>query len=62
MGGVDPIFLHESSSWVEIRLHIEFGRVCLCRSWKKATVSVVWFVACGFSVVSLENKAYPTWG
>ena len=30
--GVDPIFLHESSSWVEIRLHTEFGRVWLCRS------------------------------
>ena len=23
---------HESSSWVEIRLHTEFGRVWLCRS------------------------------
>ena len=24
-GRGDPIFLHESSSWVEIRLHTEFG-------------------------------------
>ena len=31
-GEVDPIFLHESSSWVEIRLHTEFGRVWLSRS------------------------------
>ena len=30
--GGDPIFLHESSCWVEIRLHTEFGRVWLCRS------------------------------
>ena len=31
-GGGDPFFWHESSSWVEIRLHTEFGRVWLCRS------------------------------
>ena len=30
--GGDPLFLHESFSWVEIRLHTEFGRVWLCRS------------------------------
>ena len=31
-GGGLTIFWHESSSWVEIRLHTEFGRVWLCRS------------------------------
>ena len=30
--GGGPIFSHESSSWVEIRLHTEFGRIWLCRS------------------------------
>ena len=30
--GGDTIFLHESSSWGEIRLHTEFGQVWLCRS------------------------------
>ena len=31
-GGLTIFFWHESSSWVEIRLHTEFGRVWLCRS------------------------------
>ena len=45
-GSGDPIsFSHESSSWGEIRSHIEFGRVWLCRSGEKVTG---WFgVVCG---------------
>ena len=42
------LFLHESSSWVEIRLHTEFGRVWLCRSLDKVGYG---FVVCGFVVV-----------
>ena len=30
--GVNHFFCHESSSWVEIRLHTEFGRVWLWMS------------------------------
>ena len=41
-------FYNESSSWVEIRLHTEFGQVWLSRSCEKVTdgfgVVVVWFV------------------
>ena len=36
-GQVTQFLLHESSSWVEIRLHSEFGRVWLCRSGEKVT-------------------------
>ena len=45
-GSGNPIFLHESSSLVETRLHTEFGRVWLCRSWEKKGSVLVWF--CGF--------------
>ena len=39
-------FCHESSSWLEIRLHTEFGQVWLCRSWEKVGYGFG-FVVCG---------------
>ena len=41
--------LYESSSWVEIRLHTEFGRVWLSRSGENVTDGSV----CGLVVVFL---------
>ena len=42
-------FLHESSSWFEIRLHTEFGRVELCKSWEKVMDGFgLWLWFCGF--------------
>ena len=46
-------FWHECSSWVETKLHPEFGWVWLCRSWEKVGVG-------GFGGVVYHRKIRPT--
>ena len=59
VGGCWPIFLHESSSWVEIRLHTEFGRVWLCWSWDKVTDGFgLWF---GFGFLHRKIRLTQLW-
>ena len=54
-----PWLWHESSSWVEIRLHTEFGRVWLCRSWDKVGYGLV--VVCGFVVFHRKIRLTQLW-
>ena len=50
------IFFHKSSSWVETRLHPEFGWVWLCRSWEKVGVGFGFCFGFGF----YHRKIRPT--
>ena len=51
--GDQIFFSHQSFSWVEIRLHNEFGRVWLCRSWEKVMDGSVWF--CGLWLWKIKS-------
>ena len=57
-GSSYPIFFsHESSYWVEIRLHNEFGWVWLCRSWEKVMDGFVIVVS---MIFVLHRKIRPS--
>ena len=54
--------MHKYSSWIEIRLHTEFGKVWLCKRREKVTDGSVrfGFVVCGLWFVVYHRKIRPT--